>query len=107
MVLLQSFHANITVKYFQLSVRSDACAGWVQALTRFDAQKTKQKKGKQHTVQHNTPNYFYYPQINFKQLPQWSLQTMNKRSFAFYSNSQFQSLDSFLVAEARTALKFI
>lgn len=88
MVLLQSLHANITVKYFQLSVRSDACACRVQALTRFDAQKTKQKKGKQYTAQHNTPNYFYYPNINFKQLPQWSLQTMNKWSFAFYSNSQ-------------------
>jgi len=46
-VLLQSLCVNVTVKHFQLPVRSAACAGYVQALTHFNSQKRKQKEGKQ------------------------------------------------------------
>lgn len=64
LVLLQSWSVNVNIKYFQLSIRSDACTGWVWAFPQFKPQKTKERQ----TIQNTTQNIPICFQISQKEL---------------------------------------
>lgn len=65
MVLLQSLCVNVTIKYFQLSIRSDACVGWVWLLTELNSHDRKQKRN---TSKSDAEYTYLFPDLS-KQTP--------------------------------------